>query len=85
MIPFKNVSSLSYTSSPVTVRPFTLDHFPIVLFHPIILPCMSEYPSILVSERIVESYILTPGPITQFLPITTLGPNFADESTYADS
>lgn len=47
------------------------------------LPSINEYSFIIVFERIVESFILTPALIITLGPITTLGPIIADSSIIA--
>ena len=81
----RELSSLTCTSSAVQVISVILTQLPIVFLRPMIELLMQLQGLITVLLSTVESLILTPSPMTQPSPITTLGPSCADSLTYAVS
>lgn len=81
----RHVSSLTCTSSPVQVIFVMRTQLPIVFFQPMTESQIIEYGFIVVSLRIVELRMRTPGPILHPAPTTTLGPSSAVGSTCANS
>lgn len=82
-IPFKKISSFTWTSSPNTVVPSILAHFPTVDFHPIIELSIQQWDLIKHPFKTTVFFNLTPSSITHPESIVTLGPIIALLETLA--
>lgn len=81
--PLRKDSPVTETSSAIIVNGSSQHQGPTLEHHPIIEPEIQAPFSIFDLFKTTEFFILTPGPITQFSPIETFGPNKADGSTFA--
>lgn len=82
--PFMNSSSFIWTSSPNTVTPSILSHFPIEEFHPMIVLFTQLYYLTLDPLSITTFYNLTPSSTRQSSPMHTFGPIIAFGEILAD-